>query len=324
VIISEDWIPVRDSLQIFPQWLRKLRAFRLEAKDAARKAETPEKKDYYGALQSAFKILINSFYGYLGFEQGFLNDFNMAERVTSRGREILTLMLNTLEKNGSKVIEMDTDGIYFQLSKEKALSDVGAAFKQVLPEGIEVDFDESYPAMFCYKSKNYALLTADGEITITGAALKSRGLEPFQRRYMLQIIEALLRHDYPAPERIHAEFSRALNEHSLPFSDLAKSETLADSPETYKRKLAAGTGKRSAAYELAIRSGREYRQGDQVTFYITGDKKRVSVVDSSKLLSEADDAVRDENVPYYLEKLEELRKKFAPFLMKADDLFTGM
>jgi len=324
VILSEGWIPARDTLQIFPQWLKKLRTFRLQAKDAARSAETPEKKDYYNALQSAFKILINSFYGYLGFEQGFLNDFNMAERVTARGREILTLMLETLEKNGSKIIEMDTDGIYFQLAEQRTLKEIDDALKQVLPPGIEVDFDESYPAMFCYKSKNYALLTAKGEITLTGAALKSRGLEPFQRRYMLRIIEALLHHDRQAPDRIHAEFTQSLNEHALPFAELAKSETLADSPETYKRKLAAGTGKRSAAYELAIKSGREYRQGDQIAFYITGDKKRVSVVDSAKLLSDADEAVRDENVPYYLDKLEELRKKFAPFFETSDDLFAGL
>ena len=99
---------------------------------------------------------------------------------------------------------------------------------------------------------------------------------------------------------------------------------MADSPETYKRKLASGTGKRSAAYELAIKSGREYRQGDQIAFYIIGDKKRVSVVESSKLLSDADEAVRDENVPYYLDKLEELRKKFEPFFQASDDLFAGM
>lgn len=322
VILSEGWIPARDSLRIFPQWLKKLRTFRLEAKDAAKSAETQEKKDYYGALQSAFKILINSFYGYLGFEQGFLNDFDMAERVTARGREILTLMLETLEKNGAKIIEMDTDGIYFQLPQGGSLSDIGNALRQVLPAGIEADFDDSYPAMFCYKSKNYALLTSKGEITLTGAALKSRGLEPFQRRYMLRIVEALLKHENTALDRIHAEFVQALNDHSLPFSDLAKSETLADSPETYKRKLASGTGKRSAAYELAIKSGREYRQGDQIAFYIIGDKKRVSVVESSKLLSDADEAVRDENVPYYLDKLEELRKKFEPFFQASDDLFA--
>lgn len=322
VILSEGWVPARDSLAVFPQWLKRLRAFRLEAKDAAKAAETPEKKDYYGALQSAFKILINSFYGYLGFEQGFLNDFSMAEKVTARGREILTLMLDTLESNGCKIIEMDTDGIYFQAGKDQTLSTVGAALAKVLPEGIGVDFDESYQAMFCYKSKNYALLNAKGEISITGAALKSRGLEPFQRRYMERIIAALLRHDSAGAKKVHDDFVQALTNHSLPFADLAKSETLSDSLDTYKRKLAGGTGKRSAAYELAIRSGREYRQGDQVAFYIIGDKKRVAVVDSSKLLTEADEKIRDENVPYYLDKLEELRRKFAPFVTAQDDLFA--
>lgn len=322
VILSEGWVPARDSLAVFPQWLKRLRAFRLEAKDAAKAAETPEKKDYYGALQSAFKILINSFYGYLGFEQGFLNDFSMAEKVTARGREILTLMLDTLESNDCKIIEMDTDGIYFQSGKDQTLSTVGAALAKVLPEGIGVDFDESYQAMFCYKSKNYALLNAKGEISITGAALKSRGLEPFQRRYMERIIAALLRHDSAGAEKVHDDFVQALTNHSLPFADLAKSETLSDSLDTYKRKLAGGTGKRSAAYELAIKSGREYRQGDQVAFYIIGDKKRVAVVDSSKLLTEADEKIRDENVPYYLDKLEELRRKFAPFFTAQDDLFA--
>ncbi len=322
VILSEGWVPARDSLAVFPQWLKRLRAFRLEAKDAAKAAETPEKKDYYGALQSAFKILINSFYGYLGFEQGFLNDFSMAEKVTARGREILTLMLDTLESNGCKIIEMDTDGIYFQAGKDQTLSTVGAALAKVLPEGIGVDFDESYQAMFCYKSKNYALLNAKGEISITGAALKSRGLEPFQRRYMERIIAALLRHDSAGAKKVHDDFVQALTNHSLPFADLAKSETLSDSLDTYKRKLAGGTGKRSAAYELAIKSGREYRQGDQVAFYIIGDKKRVAVVDSSKLLTEADEKIRDENVPYYLDKLEELRRKFAPFFTAQDDLFA--
>ena len=51
-----------------------------------------------------------------------------------------------------------------------------------------------------------------------------------------------------------------------------------------------------------------------MTFYITGEKKKVSVVDNARLLSDAKEGVRDENVAYYLDKLEELRKKFAPFL----------
>ena len=324
IILSEKWTPVRDSLGVFPRLLARLRSFRLNAKDAAKNAKTPEEKDYYSALQSTFKILINSFYGYLGFEQGFLNDFDMAERVTARGREILTLMLDTLEGVGAKIIEMDTDGIYFQLRQGLSLSAVSDSLKKALPQGIEVDFDESYLAMFCYKSKNYALLHADGTVSITGAALKSRGLEPFQRRYMETIIRGLLTHDTETIRETHKNFVRAIRNHELPLRDLAKSENLSDSPETYKRKIAAGSGRRSAAYELAIASGRDYRQGDQVTFYITGEKKKVSVVENAKLLSNAEDGVRDENVPYYLDKLEELQKKFAPFMETAleQDLFS--
>lgn len=324
IILSEQWTPGRDSLGVFPRLLERLRTFRLNAKDSAKNAKTAEEKDYYSALQSTFKILINSFYGYLGFEQGFLNDYDMAERVTTRGREILTLMLDTLESSGAKIIEMDTDGIYFQVQNGTTPDSIGAALKKALPEGIEVDFDESYKAMFCYKSKNYALLHADGRMSITGAALKSRGLEPFQRRYMETIIHSLLTHDQKTIRDTHDYFVKAIANHELPLRDLAKSENLSDSLETYKRKMAAGGSRRSAAYELAIASGRDYRQGDQVTFYITGEKKKVSVVENSKLLSDAKEGERDENVAYYLDKLEELRKKFAPFLEDGGepDLFS--
>ena len=37
-------------------------------------------------------------------------------------------------------------------------------------------------------------------------------------------------------------------------------------------------------------------------------------MENAKLLSEADESVRDENVEYYLDKLNELQKKFAPYL----------
>lgn len=70
IILSEQWTPGRDSLGVFPRLLERLRTFRLNAKDSAKNAKTAEEKDYYSALQSTFKILINSFYGYLGFRAG--------------------------------------------------------------------------------------------------------------------------------------------------------------------------------------------------------------------------------------------------------------
>ncbi len=45
-------------------------------------------------------------------------------------------------------------------------------------------------------------------------------------------------------------------------------------------------------------------------FYVTGNKKSVSVTDFSKLLVDADESVRDENIPFYLDKLQKLHQKF--------------
>ncbi|MBO4305103.1 MAG: DNA polymerase II [Lentisphaeria bacterium] len=313
VILAKDLCPLRDTLRVFPRELSRLREFRLKAKDAARKAETKAEKDHFGALQKTFKILINSFYGYLGFEQGFLNDFAMAEAVTSTGRKILSRMQEILEEAGASIIEMDTDGIYF-VRGAATLAEIDSRLREGLPPGIEVDFDESYKAMFCYKSKNYALLTSSGEVSISGAALKSRGLEPFQRNYMEEIVRCLLEKHPEKGEKIHQEYCRKIADHKISFRELSKSETLSDSPEAYKRKLAEGSARRSAAYELALASGKDFRQGDQISFYVTGTKKKVSVVENSKLLSDAKEEIRDENTAYYLDKLEELRRKFAPFL----------
>ena len=317
IILSCDLSTSRDNLGVFTRYLSSLRTFRLEAKDAMKRASDAAERRYYSSLQSAFKILINSFYGYLGFSQGFLNDYSMAERVTARGREILTLMLETLRGVKANVIEMDTDGIYFQMPQAMAEDEMASLISSVLPDGIEVDFDETSRAMFAYKSKNYALLRMNGEVYITGAALKSRGLEAFQRDCIRKVVTCLLSHDPAGAANVFPEMEKALRNHELPLSELAKSETLSDSLDTYRRKQRSDSPRRSAAYELAIASGRDYRQGDQVSFYITGDRKKVSVVDSSKLLADAPDGVRDENVEYYVSKLEELKKKFSSFISVA-------
>jgi len=58
VILAEKLAPSRDSLGVFPAMLEKLREFRLEAKDAEKKARSREEKDNFNALQTSFKILI--------------------------------------------------------------------------------------------------------------------------------------------------------------------------------------------------------------------------------------------------------------------------
>ena len=181
IILAEGWVPAHDELGEFPRLLRALRTFRLEAKDAARTDPDPARRSYFQALQSSFKILINSFYGYLGFSQGTFNDYDMAERVTARGREILTSMLHFLNEAGAHVLEMDT-----RRHLLPAAGGGGGCRRLQRPDSggppgrNRGGARRPLRAMFSYKSKNYALLDSSGVVSITGAALKSRGLEPFQ------------------------------------------------------------------------------------------------------------------------------------------------
>src|ERR1700719_723413 len=113
IMLQFDCFPASDRLQIFRHLLTDLRKFRLEAKAKMRAAKDPAEQRQLEAFQNTFKILINSFYGYLGFAQGHFADFDAAARVTQIGRDLLKKMIDWLNKHGAKVIEVDTDGIYF-------------------------------------------------------------------------------------------------------------------------------------------------------------------------------------------------------------------
>jgi DNA polymerase I len=92
---------------------------------------------------------------------------------------------------------------------------------------------------------------------------------------------------------------------------LMKTDTLQDSLEKYRAKIAGSARNRAAAYELALASGRAYKRGDQISYYIKTTPKKVAAYEAAKLASEFDPQNRDENTNYYVAKLDELVKKFA-------------
>ncbi len=320
--------PSRDKDGVFMRLLTKLRDFRFLAKNQLKSSSDKDVSEFYDALQGTFKILINSFYGYLGFAQGTFNDYALAAAVTATGRQILSSMTDFLREVNAKVIEIDTDGIYFQPPHGIISTDeMQVMIQSILPKGIDVELDNIYKSMFCYKSKNYALLGQNEELSLTGAALKSRGLEPFQREYMKIFMEKLLKKDYEGIRKLSEDYRRKIESREFSLAKFAKTETLQESLESYSKKIANGSGRRSAAYELALRANRKYKQGDQIAYYVVGTKAKVSVVDSSRLLKDAS-AQRDENTEYYLAKFAEMEKKFSKFLPKnesvmkeEDDLF---
>ena len=310
VMLQFDCFPVTDQLQIFRHLLTDLRTFRLEAKASMRAEKDVARQRHFHALQNTFKILINSFYGYLGFAQGHFADFDAAARVTQIGRDLLQKMIDWLNSRGAQVIEVDTDGIYFVPPPNSEPEQLRSELAKELPPGIEVELDEQFEAMFSYKAKNYALLTKDGEVVMKGGALKSRGLEKFQRVFLEEIIKLQMQGKPEAIPQLCDDYERRMRAGEMPIEMLMKTDTLQDSLEKYRQKIAGGGRNRAAAYELALASGRAYKPGDQISYYIKATPKKVAAYEAAKLSSDFDPQNRDENTDYYVAKLDELVKKF--------------
>ena len=307
--------PRNDPLGVFIPLLRSLREYRLRFKQLARTAPTAEERAEAQARQANFKILINSFYGYLGFSGARFGDGELAAEVTRRGRELLQQLIDEFTRHGCTILEADTDGIY--LSSERhypAPEALLALVTPILPAGIELEYDGRYAAMFCYKAKNYALY--DGrKITLRGSALRSRGTEPFLKNLSDRLIQFLVGATSESPAGLIEDYQRRLTARALPVAELAKTEALNQNLDGYERLMAEGGKPRRASAEAALQLSPRPRMGDRVSYYI-GPKAKGRTADWQRARPVAlyDAAQAPYDPDYYLKKLDDWLERYGRFL----------
>ncbi len=327
IMLTHGVQPQGDTLGLFPSLLRQLTGLRFETKDQMRTAKSSEEKSELDARQSAYKIVINAFYGQLGFGMAIFNDFAEADRVASVGQELLRRIIRLIRERGGTVIEVDTDGVLFvppdDVRGDAAERAFVAALNEEMPEGIRIGFDGRFRRMLSYKKKNYALQGYDGALKFKGSSLVSRSSERFGRRFLRQAIPLLLDEDVQGLHDLYLRYRDQIIAHDWEgVESFQRTETLKDSTEQYKRDVADGKRTRAASYELAIRraetAGRRVVKGDRISYYVTGREPGVTAFENARLADEWDPADPDENTAYYLKRLDEFAAKFAPFFAEHD------
>jgi DNA polymerase elongation subunit (family B) len=158
------------------------------------------------------------------------------------------------------------------------------------------------------------VLDARGKLLIKGSGLRSRGIELFQRLWMEQMFRLLLTGRRAEIPELVRRWEEDFLAHRVPLKQFMKTETLQESLTAYREKLQAGSRNVGAAYELALASTRSYQPGDQVSYYVTGEGKRVKVNEAAKLAAEWSEGAPGENTGYYVAKLQELHEKFRPLI----------
>ena len=307
--------PSNDSLGVFIPLLRHLLEYRLKYKQLARTAPTEEERAEAKARQATTKILINSFYGYLGFSGARFGDGDLAAEVTRRGRELLQSLIDEFGRQGCRILEADTDGIYISSDRyfEKP-EELLALVVPVLPSGIDLEFDGKYDAMFCYKAKNYALFES-GKVTLRGSALRSRGVEPFLKRLTDALIHYLLGATSVSPAGLLADYRRRLSDRSLPVAEVAKGEVLGMNPEAYERFIEGGGKPRRASAEAALQMSPRPRMGERVTYFITPKQKgKTSDWQRARPIDLFDAVSAPYDPDHYIGKLDDWIERYGRFI----------
>lgn len=298
IMLSSGITSKRDTLGAYLPMLADLTRRRLEAKGEARRAQDEAERAMWEGIQGSFKVLINSFYGYLGYGGGLFNDYDAAEQVTLAGQRIVKQIVASLEQHGATPIEVDTDGVYFVPPQDVTTRDEEQAFIDLvasdLPPGIRLSHDGRYAGMLSLKLKTYALLDDQGMMTLKGSALRSRRMEPCFRTYLTEAARHFLRDEWDDARDAYFRLAerirdREVDVHEIVQRGMINDETLAKFPRL-QRLLA----------RLADPS--QKRAGSRVEFYERQDGELALVAEWN----------RDENSGYLLKRLREVAERFRP------------
>ena len=118
IMISYEVFPAHLNKYVFVKLIKFLRDTRVAAKHA-KNGEEVVKGIPNKVVAEALKIVINSIYGKLGFEDGFLYDRLAQLKVTLNGQLMTMTLIEELELNGIHVVSANTDGIVLKLPNDK-------------------------------------------------------------------------------------------------------------------------------------------------------------------------------------------------------------
>ena len=237
---------------LLPAILLELKQFRKKAKkDMA--AATGSMKEVYNGKQLAYKISMNSVYGFTGAGKGILPCVPIASTTTCRGRGMIEETKNYVEANfpGAKVRYGDTDSVMVEFDVgdrkgkeaieyswelgERAADECSALFKK--PNNLELE--KVYWPYFLYSKKRYAAkLWTKGKddqmhmdyIDVKGLQLVRRDNTPHVREVCKELLDVVLdAPDTGPPRELARERASQLLAGEVPNEKLILSQSLSDS-----------------------------------------------------------------------------------------------
>jgi DNA polymerase delta subunit 1 len=324
----------QDVPSLLPAILLELKQFRKKAKkDMA--AATGSMKEVYNGKQLAYKISMNSVYGFTGAGKGILPCVPIASTTTCKGRMMIDETKKYVEENfpGAKVRYGDTDSVMVEFDVgdrkgeeaieyswelgEKAAEECSALFKK--PNNLELE--KVYWPYFLYSKKRYAAkLWTKGKddkmhmdyIDIKGLQVVRRDNTPHVREVCKELLDVVLTSSDPGPPKeLAKERAIELLSGDVPNEKLILSQSLSDSYKVNGKKVSINSAEsidiNQAHVQVVVKMrerkpGSEPQSGDRVPYLLTKTENT-----KAKAFEKSEDPnyVEENNIPvdyhYYFE-----------------------
>lgn len=238
---------------LLPVILDELKQFRKKAKKLMAKARGTHMEEVYNGQQLAYKISMNSIYGFCGAKKGMLPCVPIAASVTCQGRRMIAMTKECVEANfeGAKVRYGDTDSVMVEfpcpnMSQEEAIrhswklgEEAAEMCNKLFKKPNDLELEKVYCPYILYSKKRYAakMWTQNkaGEmemekIDVKGLQLVRRDNTPYTREVSAEVLEKILESNDPS-EAITLAKKRAqeLLDGKVPMEKLVMSKSLAES-----------------------------------------------------------------------------------------------
>ena len=294
---------------LLPVILTDLKAFRKKAKKLMAQHEGTPMEAIYNGQQLAYKISMNSIYGFTGASKGMLPCVAIASTVTMRGRQMIEETKNYVEEHfpGAKVRYGDTDSVMVEFDVQGRKGQDAIDYSWQLGEQAaeqctklfkapnDLELEKVYCPYFLYSKKRYAAKMfekgRDGtvvfkKIDVKGLQVVRRDSCPFVRETLKELLNMVLESSDPTPVIAFArEEARKLMAGEVPMEKLLMSKQLASAYKVVQPHVMVRDKMKTRV------PGSEPQQGDRVAFVI--------VKGDGKMCEKAEDPTwaRDHKVP---------------------------
>ena len=327
---------------LLPTILTDLKAFRKKAKKLMAQHEGTPMEAIYNGQQLAYKISMNSIYGFTGASKGMLPLVAIASTVTMRGRQMIEETKNYVEAHfpGAKVRYGDTDSVMVEFDVQGRKGQDAIDYSWQLGEQAaeqctklfkapnDLELEKVYCPYFLYSKKRYAAKMwegktgSDGTVNVVFKKIDIKGLQvvrrdscPYVRETLKSLLNMVLDSSDPTPVIAFArEEARKLMSGDVPPEKLLMSKQLASEYKVPQPHVTVRNKMRERT------PGSEPQQGDRVAFVI--------VRGEGKMYEKAEDPVwaRDHAVPldyqyYFTNQFKKPVQDLLEPLVSADLIF---